>query len=71
MATTGKADQSGKTIRITQTGSPIGRPADQRRTLISLGLNKLGRTREVVDTPANRGRIRKIEHLLRVESDGA
>ena len=61
--------QSKLTVR--QTGSPIGRPADQERTLISLGLNKLWRSREVSDTPANRGRIRKVEHLLRVESDGA
>lgn len=66
-----KTTKTAKTIKITQTGSPIGRPADQERTLISLGLNKLWRSREVIDTPANRGRIRKVEHLLRVDSDGA
>ncbi|HRY24539.1 MAG: 50S ribosomal protein L30 [Geminicoccaceae bacterium] len=66
-----KTSKTAKTIKVTQTGSPIGRPADQERTLISLGLNKLWRSREVTDTPANRGRIRKVEHLLRVESDGA
>jgi large subunit ribosomal protein L30 len=66
-----KTSKTAKTIKITQTGSPIGRPADQERTLISLGLNKLWRSREVIDTPANRGRIRKVEHLLRVDTDGA
>ncbi len=66
-----KTSDTAKTIKITQTGSPIGRPKDQERTLISLGLNKLWRSREVSDTPANRGRIRKVEHLLRVDTDGA
>jgi large subunit ribosomal protein L30 len=54
-------------INITQTGSPIGRPDDQRKTLVALGLNKLHRSREVDDTPDNRGRIEKVKHLLRVE----
>ena len=49
-----KTSKTAKTIKVTQTGSPIGRPADQERTLISLGLNKLWRSREVTDTPANR-----------------
>ena len=71
MTRTSKTGAVEKTIRVTQTASPIGRPADQRRTLISLGLNKLGRSRDVADTPANRGRIRKVEHLLRVDSGGA
>lgn len=71
MAASSKADRAATMIKITQTGSPIGRPADQERTLISLGLNKLGRSREVSDTPANRGRIRKVEHLLRVDIVGA
>ena len=66
-----RTSKTAKTIKITQTGSPIGRPADQERTLISLGLNKLWRSRMVSDTPANRGRIRKVEHLLRVDTDGA
>ncbi len=56
-----------KTVRVTQTGSPIGRKADQRATLVGLGLNKLHRTRELEDTPAVRGMIRKVAHLLKVD----
>jgi large subunit ribosomal protein L30 len=55
-------------IRITQIGSPIGRPDDQRATLIGLGLNKLHRSREVEDTAAVRGMIAKVRHLVRVET---
>jgi len=55
------------TVRVTQTGSPIGRKADQRATLIGLGLNKIGRTRELEDTPSVRGMINKVHHLVRVE----
>ncbi len=58
-----------KTVKVTQTGSPIGRPKDQRATLIGLGLNKLNRTRELEDTPAVRGMIRKVSHLVRVEDE--
>ena len=57
-------------IRITQIGSPIGRPDDQRATLIGLGLNKLHRSRELEDTPAVRGMIAKVQHLVRVETAG-
>lgn len=59
-----------KTIRVTQTGSPIGRRYDQRQTLVGLGLNKTGRTRELPDTPAIRGMINKVSHLVRVEAEG-
>jgi large subunit ribosomal protein L30 len=59
-----------KTLKVTQTGSPIGRPADQRQTLKGLGLNKLHRTRELQDTPAVRGMIDKVRHLVRVEEAG-
>ncbi len=55
-------------IRITQIGSPIGRPNDQRATLVGLGLNKLHRSREVEDTPAVRGMIAKVRLLVRVET---
>jgi large subunit ribosomal protein L30 len=55
-------------IRITQIGSPIGRPDDQQATLIGLGLNKLHRSRELEDTPAVRGMIAKVQHLVRVET---
>lgn len=57
-----------KRLRVTQTGSPIGRPADQRETLIGLGLNKRHRSRELEDTPAVRGMIEKVKHLVRVEA---
>lgn len=53
-------------IIVEQTGSPIGRPQDQRATLIGLGLNKRGRRRELEDTPAVRGMINKVAHLVRV-----
>jgi len=56
-----------KTVRVTQTGSPIGRLAVQRDTLKGLGLNKMGRTRELEDTPSVRGMIRAVAHLVRVE----
>ena len=54
-------------IKITQTGSPIRRAPDQRKTLIGLGLNKMHRTRELEDTPAVRGMIRKVAHLVKVD----
>jgi len=62
--------KSGKTVKVTQTGSPIGRRGDQRATLIGLGLNKMNRTRELEDTPAVRGMIDKVSHLVRVEDAG-
>lgn len=55
-----------KTIVVEQTGSPIGRPKDQQATLVGLGLNKPGRRRELEDTPAIRGMIEKVAHLVRV-----
>ncbi len=59
-----------KTVKVTQTGSPIGRPKDQRETLKGLGLNKMHRTRELEDTPSVRGMINKVQHLVRVEEAG-
>jgi large subunit ribosomal protein L30 len=56
-----------KRVRVTQTGSPAGRKPGQRETLIGLGLNKMHRSRELPDTPAVRGMIRKVAHLVRVE----
>jgi len=56
-----------KRVRVTQIGSPIGRRKDQRETLIGLGLNKLHRSRELIDTPSVRGMIDKVQHLVRVE----
>ena len=60
---------SKKTLTVRQIRSPIGRPRDQRQTLIGLGLNKMNRVRELEDTPAVRGMINKVHHLVRVESD--
>jgi large subunit ribosomal protein L30 len=56
-----------KTVTITQIGSKIGRQSDQEATLKGLGLNKLRKTRVLEDTPAVRGMIFKVKHLLRVE----
>lgn len=64
------ADAKKGTIRVTQTGSPIRRPKDQRATLVGLGLNKMHRTRELEDTPSVRGMIRKVQHLVRVDEAG-
>ena len=58
---------AGRTVTVTQTGSPIGRERSQRETLIGLGLNKMHRTRTLADTPSVRGMIRKVAHLVRVE----
>ncbi len=58
-----------KTVKVTQIASPIGRPKDQRATLIGLGLNKINRSRDLEDTPAVRGMIRKVSHLVRVEGE--
>ncbi|NIJ33878.1 50S ribosomal protein L30 [Sphingomonas oligoaromativorans] len=55
------------TIKVTQTGSPIRRTADQRATLVGLGLNKMHRTRELEDSPEVRGMIRKVQHMVKVE----
>jgi large subunit ribosomal protein L30 len=57
---------SSKVIKIEQIGSPIRREHSQRETLIGLGLNRIGRMREVPDTPQTRGMIAKVQHLVRV-----
>jgi len=55
------------TIKVVQVRSAIGREGSQRKTLIGLGLNKIGRVRELEDTPAVRGMINKVKHLVRFE----
>ena len=57
---------SEKTVTVEQTKSPIGRPAEQRQTLIGLGLNKIGRRSTLEDTAAVRGMVEKVRHLVRV-----
>ena len=61
-----KAGQASR-IKVTQIGSPIGRRYDQRETLVGLGLNKLNRSRVLEDTPAVRGMVDKVQHLVKVE----
>lgn len=55
------------TIKVTQTGSPIRRKADQRATLVGLGLNKMHKTRELEDSPEVRGMIRKVAHMVKID----
>ena len=55
-----------KTLVVTQKKSPIGRKADQKQTLVGLGLNKIGRSKVLNDTPAIRGMINKVKHLVEV-----
>jgi len=54
-------------LRVTQIGSGIGRPKDQKATLVGLGLNKLNRTRVLDNSPSIRGMITKVQHLVHVE----
>ena len=54
------------TVTVKQVGSPIRRPAKQRETLKGLGLNKMHRVRTLEDTPAVRGMIAKVSHLVEV-----
>jgi large subunit ribosomal protein L30 len=56
-----------KKIKVTRTGSTIGRPAIQEKNLRGLGLTKTGRTVELEDTPSIRGMIKKVSHLVKVE----
>jgi large subunit ribosomal protein L30 len=53
-------------IKVRQTGSAMRRHYDQRQNLIGLGLNRIGRVAEVPDTPASRGMIAKVRHLVEV-----
>ena len=55
-----------KRIVVTQKKSPIGRQLYQKKTLIGLGLNKIGRTKELEDTPYVRGMINKVKHLVEI-----
>ena len=53
-------------ITVRQTASPIRRKADQRATLVGLGLNRIGRKSELEDTAAVRGMIAKVAHMVEV-----
>jgi large subunit ribosomal protein L30 len=62
---------SGKTITVEQFASAHRRPSSQTETLIGLGLNKLNRRRTLPDTPAVRGMISKVSHLVRIVDEKA
>jgi large subunit ribosomal protein L30 len=57
---------SEKKVTVEQTGSPIGQTKRQRGTLLGLGLTHIGRRRELIDTPAVRGMIAKVAHLVKI-----
>ncbi len=61
------ADSNKKTVTVVQIHSAAGRFADQRQTLIGLGLNKIRRRSTLEDTPAVRGMINKVRHLVQVD----
>jgi large subunit ribosomal protein L30 len=63
--------QAKKIIKIEQIGSPLRRNNSQRATLIGLGLNKIGRVKDLPDTPETRGMIRKVHHLVRVVGEAS
>jgi large subunit ribosomal protein L30 len=65
------AKKSGKTVTIEQIASANRRPQIQGETLIGLGLNKIGRQRTLEDTPAVRGMINKVRHLVRLVDEKA
>jgi len=60
-------ETSGKTIRVTLVRSPIGYTKDQKETVLALGLRRLHQTIEHKDTPALRGMLNKVIHLLKIE----
>jgi large subunit ribosomal protein L30 len=66
-----KKAAGGKTVTVEQIASANRRPAIQEHTLIGLGLNKLRRRRTLEDTPAVRGMINKVSHLVRIVDDKA
>jgi large subunit ribosomal protein L30 len=53
-------------VTVRQTASPIRRKSDQRATLVGLGLNRIGRTAVLEDTPSVRGMIAKVAHMVEV-----
>jgi large subunit ribosomal protein L30 len=66
MSAAKRGSQSVKTITIQQVGSPIRRHHSQRATLVGLKLNRIGRVAQLPDTPATRGMLAKVSHLVRV-----
>jgi large subunit ribosomal protein L30 len=66
MASEDGREKSRKTLTVEQYRSASRRPKVQEQTLIGLGLNKLNRRRTLEDTPAVRGMIHKLRHLVRI-----
>ena len=62
-----KKENASKTIRVTLVRSPIGYTKDQKETVLALGLRRLHQTIEHKDTPALRGMLTKVIHLLKIE----
>ena len=62
-----KQESTGKTIYVTLVRSPIGYTKDQKATVLALGLHRMHQTVEHKDTPALRGMLTKIIHLLKIE----
>ena len=62
-----QASAEGKTLRVTLVHSPIGFTKDQKATVFALGLHRLHQTVEHKDTPAVRGMLTKVIHLLKIE----
>ena len=57
------------TLTVRQVGSPIRRTKDQRATLRGLGLDRMGRVRVLEDTPAVRGMVRKVRHMVEIDGE--
>jgi large subunit ribosomal protein L30 len=62
-----KKNSGGATVRVTLVKSPIGFTTNQKATVRALGLRRLHQTIEHKDTPALRGMLNKVIHLLKIE----
>jgi len=62
-----KTKPAGKTIRVTQIKSVIGTIGSHRATMLGLGLRRINHTVEIIDTPATRGMIKKVNYLVKCE----
>jgi large subunit ribosomal protein L30 len=60
-----------RTLRVTWIRSTIGHKAAARGTIRALGLHRLNQTIEIADTPENRGMLRRVDFLLKVEEPAA
>jgi large subunit ribosomal protein L30 len=62
-----KKATSGKALRVTLVKSPIGYSKDQKATVRALGLRRMNQTVEHNDSPAVRGMLNKVIHLIKIE----